>query len=192
MQQKAVLMCGLAAVLAVAEGARAQDPVLAEPDGAAPAAQEVVVSHFVPQTPHERWHGFWHENLLGTRPAIQIFGTAFVEHLGRQPGEWGLGGRGYAHRVENRIFSTLIDGTVHASLAAALHHETRYVPCVDPRAMGRVRHALRRTFFTYNQSGGRVLDVSGLAGIYAGTMLPMFWHPSRFRRRRACEPAISA
>ena len=29
----------------------------------------------------------------------------------------------------------------------------------------------------YNQAGGRVFDVSGLAGIYAGTMIPMFWHP---------------
>jgi hypothetical protein len=38
-------------------------------------------------------------------------------------------------------------------------------------------HALERTLLTYNESGGRVVDVSGLVGIYAGTMVPMVWHP---------------
>lgn len=132
---------------------------------------------FVPLTAHERFHGFLHETILGTRPALQIAGTAFMEHLGHQPVEWGLGVRGYSRRLRNRIYSNLIDGGVHYSMAALLRQDTRYLPARTGSAGHRLGHALKRTVLTYNQSGGRVVDVSGLSGIYAGTMLPMFWHP---------------
>jgi hypothetical protein len=165
--------------LSVLPAARGQEPVATETAALAliPATAVPSAHTYTPLTPHERFHGFLHETLLGTQPAIQIFGTAFLEHLGHQPVAWGLGVHGYAHRLENRIYSTTIDGGVHASMAALLHQDTRYLRAHDGRAARRVGHALGRTFFTYNQSGGRVFDISGLSGIYAGTMLPMFWHP---------------
>jgi hypothetical protein len=132
---------------------------------------------YVPLSRHERWHGFLHETFLGTQPALQIFGTAFLDHLGHAPVQWGVGLHGYAHRLENRFFSTMIDGSVHYGLAALLRQDTRYLPSRDRRAVHRMGHALQRTLFTYNQAGERVFDVSGLAGNYAGTMIPMLWHP---------------
>jgi len=132
---------------------------------------------YTPLTRHERWHGFLHETFLGTQPALTIFGTAFLDHLGHAPVQWGVGVHGYTHRLENRFFSTMIDGSVHYSVAALLHQDTRYLPAHDRRVMRRAGHALERTLFTYNQAGERVVDVSGLSGIYAGTMIPMFWHP---------------
>jgi hypothetical protein len=176
---RGLMVRGLLLALAISPAARAQEvdgvlPVLAPiaPASGSPA--------YIPLTPHERWHGFLHETLLGTRPAVQIFGTAFFEHLSREPVQWGLGVHGYAHRVENRIYSTAIDGSVHASLAAALHHDTRYLSTHDGSAIERVRRALMRTFVTSNQSGGRAFDIAGLGGIYAGAMLPMYWHPRRY------------
>jgi len=177
----AVFLGGLALIWVTSPILRAQDSAVAPTAGdvslaAAPAAAQP----YVPQTGHERWHGYWHETLLGTQPAVRILGTAFLEHLGRQPHEWGLGLRGYSHRVENRLYSTMIDGTVHDSLAALLHHDTRYLPAQTRSPWRRVRHGLARTFFTYSQSGARVFDISGLGGIYAGSMLPMYWHPRRY------------
>jgi hypothetical protein len=159
-------------------GAWAQEPVVA--DAAAPTATAgaaTTAGTYVPLTAHERLHGYLHETILGTQPAIQIFGTAFLEHIGHQPVQWGVGIHGYSRRLQNRIYSTMIDGTVHFGMAALLHQDTRYLRSPNGGAVRRVRHALGRTLFTYNQSGGRVFDISGLGGIYAGTMLPMYWHP---------------
>jgi hypothetical protein len=118
-----------------------------------------------------------HETFLGTQPALQIFGTAFLDHLGHAPVQWGVGLHGYTHRLENRFFSTMIEGSVHYSLAALLRQDTRYLSTYKGPVSRRMGHALRRTLFTYNQSGQYVFDVSGLSGIYAGTMIPMLWHP---------------
>jgi hypothetical protein len=141
------------------------------------APTPVASASYTPLTRHERWHGYLHETFLGTQPALQIFGTALLDHIGHAPTQWGVGFHGYSHRLENRFYSTMIDGSVHASLAALLHQDTRYLRAHDSRVGRRMGHAFERTFFTYNQAGGRVFDVSGLTGIYAGTMLPMFWHP---------------
>jgi hypothetical protein len=132
---------------------------------------------YTPLSRHERWHGYLHETFLGTQPALQIFGTALLDHIGHAPTQWGVGFRGYTHRLENRFYSAMIEGSVHYALAAMLRYDTRYLASHDRRASRRIGHALERTFFTYDQSGARVIDISGLAGNYAGAMLPMFWHP---------------
>jgi len=144
---------------------------------AKPASTVTTGNTYRPLTRHERWHGYLHETILGTQPALQISGTALLDHIGHAPTEWGVGFHGYTHRLENRFYSAMIDGSVHYSLAAMLHHDTRYLRSHDRRAVSRVGHALERTLFTYDQSGQRVFDVSGLAGIYAGTMIPELWHP---------------
>jgi hypothetical protein len=167
--------------LSILPGARAQESVAAEV-GATVALERAPVAAaagnaYTPMTAHERWHGYLHRTFLGTEPALKIFGTAFLDHLGHAPVEWGVGLHGYTHRLENRFYSAMIDGSVHAAMAALLNQDTRYLSAHDGRVTRRLGHALKRTLFTYNQSGQSVIDVSGLSGIYAGTMLPMFWHP---------------
>jgi len=76
---------------------------------------------YTPLTRHERWHGYLHETFLGTEPALQIFGTALLDHIGHAPTQWGVGFHVYSHRLENRFYSTMIDGSVPASLATLLH-----------------------------------------------------------------------
>jgi hypothetical protein len=173
---------GLFLALSVLPGVWGQESLTVEETATlAPMPTPVVAAGnsftYTPLTRHERWHGYLHETFLGTRPALQIFGTAFLDHLGHAPVQWGVGLHGYTHRLENRFFSTMIDGSVHSAMAALLRQDTRYLPAPDRRAAHRVGHALGRTFFTYSQTGERVFDISGLSGIYAGTMLPMFWHP---------------
>jgi hypothetical protein len=38
-----------------------------------------------------------------------------------------VGIHGYSRRLQNRIYSTMIDGTVHFGMAALLHQDTRYL-----------------------------------------------------------------
>jgi hypothetical protein len=173
--------CCLLLTLSALPAMRAQELLPAEPVASAqalpPAASAGTGESYIPLTRHERWHGFLHETFLGTQPALQIAGTALLDHLGHAPTQWGVGLHGYAHRLEDRFYSAMITGGVQDSLAAVLHYDTRYLRAHDRRAARRVSHALERTLITYNEMGERVLDVPGLAGIYAGTMIPMEWHP---------------
>jgi hypothetical protein len=165
--------------LSILPGLRGQESVTAEVATLAlePMPVAAAGNAYTPINAHERWHDYLHRTFLGTEPALRIFGTAFLDHLGHAPVQWGVGLHGYTHRLENRFYSAMIDGSVHHAMAALLRQDPRYLSAHDGRATRRVGHALKRTLFTYNQSGQSVIDVSGLSGIYAGTMLPMFWHP---------------
>ena len=163
-----IAFAALAAAAPLAAQVLADSSPLIEPVPSAPA--------YIPMSLHERWHGYLHENLLGSKFVIGVFASAFISHISRDPVEWGVGANGYVHRVENRFFTAGIDGVVHSSLAAALHQDTRYHRG-DGTALQRAGHAMGRTFFTYNEAGHRVFDFSGMAGIYGSSMLSTYWHP---------------
>ncbi len=166
-------------LLAAISCAWAQEPA-ADESAIAPVEAAPSAPSYIPLSAHERWHGFLHESLLGTRPAALILGTAFLEHIGHAPADWSLSAQGYAHRVQDRLGATLIDGGVHSSMAALLRYDTRYWESPDRRPLHRVAHAFERTFFTRNEAGNRVFDLPGLGGIYAGSMLPMYWRPRSY------------
>ncbi len=96
------------AALAVTVPMIAQEAIL--PATAAAITDEVVVattaaSEYTPMSTHERWHGYLHENLLSSKFALQVMGTAFIEHISKDPKEWGVGARGYFHRVQDRFLA---------------------------------------------------------------------------------------
>jgi hypothetical protein len=171
----AVVLAGLGMAVSLA----GQAPVAAEALAGAPAmvVDPPAAGGYAAMSAHERWHGYLHENLLSTKFGVQLFGAAFISHLSRDPVEWGLRSHGYLHRVQNRFLTSSIDGAVHSSLAAVLHHDTRYWRYGGKgRGVQRAGHALERTFLTYDESGRRVFDISSLAGIYGSSMLSTYWH----------------
>jgi hypothetical protein len=145
--------------------------------------ETLAATEYTAMSTHERWHGYLHENLLSNKFALQVLGTAFIEHISKDPKEWGVGARGYFHRVQDRFLAASINGGVHSSLAAALHEDTRYWR-YNGKGHGfqRAGHAIERTFLTYNDAGHRVFDISGMAGIYAGTIASTYWNPRPFDR----------
>jgi hypothetical protein len=167
--------------LAVSMDAQVEVGTEATASPAAPAEAPAVDPSgfaYVPMSAHERWHGYLHENMLGSKFVLQVFGSALISHISRDPVQWGVGSHGYIHRVEDRLETFGIDGAVHSSLAAALHHDTRYWRYHgNGRGIRRAGHALERTILTYNESGDRVVDVSALAGIYGSSMTATLWHP---------------
>ncbi len=111
--------------LAVSMDAQVTTEATASPSAEAPAVDPSGFA-YVPMSAHERWHGYLHENLLGSKFALEVFGSALISHISRDPVQCGVGSHGYIHRVEDRLETFGIDGAVHSSLAAALHHDTRY------------------------------------------------------------------
>jgi len=163
--------------LSLSGGPTAQAQDAGDPTGAQPPAPAAA---YVPMTDQERWHAYVHDNFTSPGSLFGFFGSAALGQLGREPREWGLGARGYWHRVGNHMGRAAIRGSIQAGLAAALGYDTRYRRLPGQSGLARARHALRRTFLTQNEAGRTVVDVPTLAGVYGGDILATYWHPRRY------------
>ncbi len=143
-------------------------------------AQTPAEAGYVPMTAQERWHAYLHDNFTGVGALAGFFGAAALGQLGREPREWGLGAEGYWHRVGNHMGRAAIRGSIQSGLAAAMGYDTRYHRMGGHHGLTRAGHALRRTLVTQNAEGHSVFDLPGVAGIYGGDMLAMYWHPHRY------------
>lgn len=136
-------------------------------------------SSYSPMTGKERWQDYEHQNFASYGAFFQAFFTGLGDDLGDVP-RWDSGMTGLSEHVGSEFATFAIGGTIHSSLAAALHQDTRYFHCVCQGGFPRTLHAVGRTFFTYGDHGHLYPDISGLAGIYAGPMLMTEWYPAKY------------
>jgi len=134
---------------------------------------------YSPMTREERWQDYEHQNFESYGAFFQAFFTGLGDDLGDVP-RWDLGMAGLSEHVGSEFAAFTIGGTIHSSLAAALHQDTRYFHCTCRGALPRTLHAVGRTLFTYGDNGHLYPDISGLAGIYAGPMLMTEWYPAKY------------
>ena len=151
-----------------------------------PTQPTVAASHsthkafsFTPMTREERWQDYEQQNFESYGAFFQAFFTGLGDDLGGVP-RWDSGMAGLSEHVGSEFAAFTIGGTIHSSLAATLHQDTRYFHCSCRGAFPRTLHAVGRTFFTYGDNGHLYPDVSGLAGIYAGPMLMTEWYPAKY------------
>jgi hypothetical protein len=130
-------------------------------------------------TRRERWQDYEHQNFESYGAFFQAFFTGLGDDLGGVP-RWDSGMTGLSEHVGSEFAAFATGGTIHSSLAAALHQDTRYFHCSCRGAFPRTVHAVGRTIFTYGDNGHLYPDVSGLAGIYAGPMLMTEWYPAKY------------
>ncbi|HKF46844.1 MAG TPA: hypothetical protein VKB38_05755 [Terracidiphilus sp.] len=134
---------------------------------------------YTPMTRRERWQDYERVNFESSGAFFQAFFTGLGDSLGNVP-RWDSGMAGLSEHVGSEFATFTIGGTIHSSLAATLHQDTRYFPCSCEGAFHRTLHAASRTLFTYGGNGHLYPDVSGLAGIYGGTMLTTLWYPQKY------------
>ncbi len=134
---------------------------------------------YSPMTREERWQDYERQNFESYGAFFQALFTGLGDDLGDVP-RWDPGMTGLSEHVGSEFATFTIGGTVHSSLAAALHQDTRYFHCSCRGAFPRTLHAVGRTFFTYGDNGHLYPDVSGLAGIYSGPMLMTGWYPAKY------------
>lgn len=134
---------------------------------------------YSPMTKEERWQDYEHTNFASYGAFFQAFFTGFGDDVGGTP-RWDSGITGLSEHVGSEFAAFTIGGTIHSSLAAVLHQDTRYFHCSCRGAFPRTLHAVGRTIFTYGDNGHLYPDVSGLAGIYAGPMLMTEWYPAKY------------
>ena len=158
------------------ESSRSFGPAL--PSVAASRTMPPVFS-YSPMTKEERWQDYEHTNFASYGALFQAFFTGLGDDAGGTP-RWDSGMTGLSEHVGSEFAAFTIGGTIHSSLAAALHQDTRYFHCSCRGAFPRTLHAVGRTIFTYGENGHLYPDVSGLAGIYAGPMLMTEWYPAKY------------
>jgi hypothetical protein len=130
-------------------------------------------------TRQERWQDYERRNFDSYGAFFQAFFTGLGDSMGDVP-RWDSGMTGLSEHVGSEFAGFAIGGTIHSSLAAVLHQDTRYFPCSCRGAFHRTLHAVGRTFFTYGDNGHIYPDISGLAGIYGGPMLMAEWYPGKY------------
>lgn len=134
---------------------------------------------YTPMTREERWQDYEHVNFDSYGAFFQAFFTGLGDYSGDVP-HWDSGMAGLSEHVGSEFATFAVAGTIHSSLAAALHQDTRYFHCTCQGGLRRTLHAVGRTLFTYGDNGHLYPDVSGLAGIYGGEMLTTKWYPAKY------------
>jgi hypothetical protein len=128
-------------------------------------------------TNKERWSQYLSDNFVNQGAYFRAFAASLGDSTANRPAQWGGSAERYSLNFVSQFGRFTIAGTVQSSMAAALGYDTRYHRCECKGGWKRAENALSRTFVTYDSSGRRRLDMPGLSGIYAGSMLMMYWYP---------------
>jgi len=161
----------------------AQQP---EPSAPLPQAQagfsnssRTEASPYSPMTKQERWQDYEQQNFKSYGALFQALFAGLGDYEGHVP-KWDSGVAGVSEHVGSEFATFTIAGTIHSSLAATLHEDTRYFRCSCQGGFHRTLHAVGRTLFTYGDNGHLYPDISGLAGIYGGEMLTTEWYGGKY------------
>ena len=133
--------------------------------------------NYVPLTGKQRWTVYWKQTYFSYgayfKPAMFAL---LLDQTTNSPSEWGGGFRGYGLRVASRTANSMVQGTIRAPLAAALHEDVRYVYSGQHSRKRRMLYAIEYSFFTYNDQHQTTLNVAKLVGYYASTAISTEWH----------------
>lgn len=174
-----VCVVSLIALPAIAQNQGAPSTPFRQPETALSGSATVQAFSYTPMTRQERWRDYEQVNFDSYGAFFQAFFTGLGDDSGGVP-RWDSGMTGLSEHVGSEFATFAIAGTIHSSLAAALHQDTRYFHCACRGVLHRTLHALGRTAFTYGDNGHLYPDISGLAGIYGGSMLTTEWYPEKY------------
>jgi hypothetical protein len=130
---------------------------------------------YTAMTASERWRQYAHDNFTGRGAFLRSLKTAAFQEMTRHPQEWPSTGSGFAQRFGSSFARNAIQGSISDGLAAAFRHDTRYLPCRCSGIHSRLMYAVQMSFFTRNERGARVVDISKFTGIYGGAVAIDAW-----------------
>jgi len=131
-----------------------------------------------PLTGKERWRLYWKQNFASPGAYFgPVFTALVLDQANNSPSEWGGGFPGFGRRLGSRTAMAMTQGTIQASLAAALRHDVRYISSADRGFGRRLLHAVEYSFLTYNRQGHATLNIANLSSVYATTAISTTWVP---------------
>jgi hypothetical protein len=128
-------------------------------------------------TGSERWKQYQHNYFTGAGAYFRSLNTASFGEAWGLPKGWPSTTGGFAERFGSSFARNAIQGSITDGMAAALGHDTRYVPCGCTGNGARIRYAMQMAVMTRNREGRKVFDVSRFAGMYGGALAMSAWRP---------------
>jgi hypothetical protein len=122
-----------------------------------------------------RWTRFGREVVEGT---VKAFAFAGVDQLREKPPEWGTGWRGYGRRLASNEGEFLVEESVTAGLAAALHRPLDYSRCTCRGTIDRLAWALKASVTDPLPDGRSPIAIPRIVGAFAGSFAQSTWRPS--------------
>lgn len=135
-------------------------------------------ANYQPLTGNERWRLYWKQNYASVGAYFgPVFTALVLDQSTNTPRQWGGGMAGFGRRVGSRTGQAITQGTIQASLAAALHEDVRYISSADTGFKPRLLHAIKFSFFTYNSQGHTTLNIANITSVYSATAISTAWVP---------------
>ncbi len=103
--------------------------------------------------------------------------TAGIAQWRDSPEEWGQGMAGFGRRYGHRLLNRGVENMIGFGVAAALHQDGRYFRRGEGNVGGRLLHAMKQTFVTRTDSGGRTFSAWRFAGNYGSQFVSNAWRP---------------
>jgi len=169
------------------EPQRKPDPVPSQqyqpkPTGVNPLTGLGMVSSvdYRPLTGDERWKLYYKQNFTSLGAAVAVVIPAGMDHLYKQPPEWGSHNDALGKRLASRFGTAVIQGTTQAAACAALGQDPRYIRSSSSGWLRRAGHAALFSVLTYNNEGKRRFALGTVGSYYASSMATTLWFPGRY------------
>jgi len=111
---------------------------------------------------------------------VTLVDSAFgagIDQWRNVPPQWGQGAEGYARRFASSEGYTAAHNGIALGFDVALHLDPRYRRMPDGTFKQRIWNAVSQTFLANKDSGGRMINVSELAGNFGGGFVANAWEP---------------
>lgn len=105
---------------------------------------------------------------------------AGIDQLRHIPPAWGQGAEGYADRFGSAEGYVAAHNAIAAGLDIALHLDPRYRRMPGAPFKARLWNAVSQTFLANKDSGGRMINVSELAGNFGAGFVANAWEPNGY------------
>ena len=115
---------------------------------------------------------------------VTLFTSAFsasVDQLRDTPSAWGQGAEGFAKRFGSSEAMTASHNIIALGGDLAFHLDPRYHRMPDGTFRARVWNAISQSFVAYKDSGGRMINVSEIAGNLGSGFIANTWEPPGYR-----------
>ena len=103
---------------------------------------------------------------------------AAIDQWEDEPPEWGQGWGAYGTRVASAEGVNVSYNAIGATADLIFHLDPRYRRLENAGIKKRIWNAISQEFLAYKDSGGRMINVSTLAGSYGAGFITNTWQPA--------------
>jgi CheY-like chemotaxis protein len=116
---------------------------------------------------------------------VTLFSSALgagIDQWRNAPPEWGQGSEGYARRFASAEGFTAAHNAIGLGFDLAFHLDPRYRRLSQAGFMPRLRNAVSQTFIANKDDGGKMINVSEIAGNFGAGFIANSWQPAGYNR----------